>query len=797
MGAWHDYCRHGRTAGHGGRLALTGRYAGRVFVQTAAALLCGLLLAGPASAGSWSTQGAGVTSYDLRDVDAVSLTAASAAGDFGRVLQTANGGTSWTEYTPALIGHFQGVAFFDTGHGLAVGGGGKIYANDGVPGVWTSMTSGISSDLYGVAYADSAQNACAVGAGGAIRRTANGGASWGAVDSTTTATLRAVAFDSTGANGVAVGDGGVIVRSVDGGVTWATVTSGVAVDLKDVTFASSTNGWAVGCYDTILFTDDGGATWSPVTHTGTGDNLNGVSAPDTSRVWAVGDNGTVLFTRDAGTTWTVTPSVPTTRDLFAVGFADAGHGWAVGCRGTIVKYVYEQPAVAITGNDGAWHTPPVTLTFTATVDPDLSVSTMEYSTDGGSTWASVPGSGAVRTLAVSTQGVTTVQARCSDSAAQTGPVAQTVARVDGTQPAVSCSGVPASWVSTPVVLTLTGTCGPSGIASVQYRVDGGAWQTASGSGTVYAATIAGNGLHTVACKATSNAGMVSAVNSVSVPIDDVTPVVTAHGVPAGWSPKAVGIHFHATHGPSGIAAVRYQVNGGDWHSASGSGSDYYHTISSKGVHAVNYFATTNSGATSAVGSVNVRIDTAVPVATAGQKPLANKYGYNRDTVNVILRKKGLGPSGGFLYYRVGRNGPFLKYKTTIPVEADGLTKVYYYAQSGAGLKSKTKTCTLHIDSTIPVSDVLNDLVRAKTGSYARLTYRIEDDFSPKAKVQLVIYHGSKESRMNLGLVPTNKDLSCRIRTATVEGAYEFTFYAMNLAGTPDPMPSRGTLMLIR
>jgi photosystem II stability/assembly factor-like uncharacterized protein len=760
-------------------------------------MTCTLLPAASAFAGSWSTQGAGVTSYDLRDVDAVSLTAAAAAGDFGRILQTANGGTLWTEYSPALIGHFQGVAFFDASDGLAVGSGGKIYSNSGVPGVWTALTSGVGADLYGVAYADSAQTACAVGAGGVIRRTINGGASWAGVASSTTATLRAVAFESNGVNGVAVGDGGVIVRSTDGGATWASVTSGVAFDLKDVTFASATNGWTVGCYDTILFTDDAGATWSTVTHTGTGDNLNGVAAPDTSRVWAVGDNGTVLFTRDAGSTWTVTPSVPTTRDLFAVGFADAGHGWAVGCRGTIVKYVYDQPSVAITGNDGAWRTPPVTLTFTATVDPDLSVSSMEYSTDGGSTWTIVPGSGAVRTLAVSTQGVTTVQVRCTDSASQTGPAAQTIVHVDGTTPAVSCSGAPASWVSTPVALTFTCVCGPSGIASMQYQVDGGAWQTASGSGAVYTATIAGNGLHTVAYKATSHAGMVSAANSVSVPIDDVAPAITVHGVPAGWSPKAVTIHFHATHGPSGIAALRYQVNGGEWHSASGSGSDYYHTVSSKGIHTVNYFATTNSGATSAVGTVHVRIDTTVPVATAGQKPLANKYGYNRDTVNVILRKKGLGPSGGFLYYRVGRSGAFLKYKTTIPVEADGLTRISYYAQSGAGLKSKTKTYTLHIDSTIPVSDVLNDLVRAKVASYATLTYRIEDDFSPKAKVQLVIYHGSKESRMNLGLVPTNKDLSCRIRTAAVEGAYEFTFYAMNLAGTSDPMPSRGMLMLIR
>ena len=389
-------------------------------------------------------------------------------------------------------------------------------------------------------------------------------------------------------------------------------------------------------------------------------------------------------------------------------------------------------------------------------------------------------------------------ARATDSDAQVSATQQTTVRVDAVQPTVAVSGQPGGWAYAPVTLAFATTQGPSGIGSVQYQVDGGAWQTASGSGSAFTGTVAGDGAHTVAYKATSGAGVVSATGGVNVHIDGVFPSVAVHGVPAGWSAKAVTIHFHVTHGPSGVAAMLYKVGDGAWAGATGSGADYYHTIATKGTHTVHYRATSGAGLTSSAASVHVRIDPTKPVATANCKPLPNKNGYNRDTVNVILRKKNLGPSGAFLYYRVGGSGAFLKYKTTIPVEADGVTKVYYYAQSGAGVKSRTGTFSVRIDSTIPLSDVLKKDVVTVPNSTVTLKYRIEDDFSPKAKVQLAIYatEGRKETRMNLGLVPTNKDLSCTVRVGAKPGEYAFTFYATNLAGTIDPMPERGTITVL-
>jgi hypothetical protein len=124
--------------------------------------------------------------------------------------------------------------------------------------------------------------------------------------------------------------------------------------------------------------------------------------------------------------------------------------------------------------------------------------------------------------------------------------------------------------------------------------------------------------------------------------------------------------------------------------------------------------------------------------------------------------------------------------------------VYYYAQSGAGVKSRTGTFSVRIDSTIPLSDVLKKNVLTAPNSTVTLKYRIEDDFSPKAKVQLAIYatSGRKETRMNLGFVPTNKDLSCTVKVGATPGEYAFTFYATNLAGTSDPMPERGTIIVL-
>ncbi len=93
------------------------------------------------------------------------------------------------------------------------------------------------------------------------------------------------------------------------------------------------------------------------------------------------------------------------------------------------------PTITITGADSSWHKSALTLGVTAAGDTALTLSKLEYSTDG-STWTKMPGSGNTRNLTISADGTTNVTVRATDSAAQTATDSATV-RIDSTPPTLT------------------------------------------------------------------------------------------------------------------------------------------------------------------------------------------------------------------------------------------------------------------------------------------------------------------------------------------------------------------------
>lgn len=182
---------------------------------------------------------------------------------------------------------------------------------------WTAQTSGVATNLNGVAVGSSAR--VAVGAGGVIRRSTDG-TSWSAQTSGVGTALNAVIW--SGSQFVAVGNGGVILTSPDG-ETWTAQTSGVSSDLNGVCYASSVY-VAVGESGEIL-TSANGTSWTART-SGTTANLNAVAYVVNLFV-AVGASGNIITSPD-GTTWTKQTSGTTTyyavapsTDYFVIGGA--------------------------------------------------------------------------------------------------------------------------------------------------------------------------------------------------------------------------------------------------------------------------------------------------------------------------------------------------------------------------------------------------------------------------------------------------------------------------------------------
>ena len=119
----------------------------------------------------------------------------------------------------------------------------------------------------------------------------------------------------------------------------------------------------------------------------------------------------------------------------------------------------------------------------------------------------------------------------------------------------------ASWYTSSVGVSITATDATSGIASIQYSVDGGGWQSTAPTLT--------DGVHTVQIKATDNAGNVSST-SVSASVD-ATPPVSAFLSPAEGSTTNISgnqeVHLtgSTSDATSGVAGAEISLdNGATW-----------------------------------------------------------------------------------------------------------------------------------------------------------------------------------------------------------------------------------------
>jgi hypothetical protein len=369
--------------------------------------------------------------------------------------------------------------------------------------------------------------------------------------------------------------------------------------------------------------------------------------------------------------------------------------------------------------DGAYvGTATVTL---AAQDAGSGVATIEYSLDGG---AFSVYTGAVT---VTAPGAHTVAYRATDVAGNTsevGSVAFTVAEPDpgDTTPPVVTAQVTGeqdadgAYVGSATV-TLTAEDADSGVATIEYDLDGAGW-------TTYAEPVVINepGMHMLSHRATDNAGNTSATRMthlvvVEPPVEDTTPPVVTAAVAGeqdadGAYVGAATVTLSAQDDDSGVETVEYALDGGVFTAYTGAV-----VVDEPGEHTLRYRATDVAGNTSAEGSTSFTVaeppveDTTPPVVGAAVTGDLDDAGAYVGTATVTLTAQDGGSGVATVEYDLDGAG-FQPYTEPVVVSAAGEHTVRFRATDVAGNTSEPGSTTFTVVAP-PLEDVTPPAVTAE------------------------------------------------------------------------------------
>jgi photosystem II stability/assembly factor-like uncharacterized protein len=258
-----------------------------------------------------------------------------AAGDFGTLLRSTDGGATWTGVRTDTTDPLTRISIPDANTVLVGGGCTLLASSDGGKTFKGRPLKCGGSSIASLTF-PSASHGYVLLANGSLLRTTDGGTTFTA-GGTIPGTPADVFFtdSSTGFAVTHSSTNGGIYRTTDGGSTWFPRGTS-AQPLNGVFFPTAGTGYAVGNSNMVLKTTDGGETWNPkaATTAPTAD-LTSIRCADVSTCvasTAAGDR--VIRTRTGGDSYDAL--TPSTSKVFAMSLISAAKGVAVGADGAIV-----------------------------------------------------------------------------------------------------------------------------------------------------------------------------------------------------------------------------------------------------------------------------------------------------------------------------------------------------------------------------------------------------------------------------------------------------------------------------
>ncbi len=194
------------------------------------------------------------------------------------------------------------------------------------------------------------------------------------------------------------------------------------------------------------------------------------------------------------------------------------------------------PVTTVTGADTAWHAKAVSLTFKAVDNAGgTGVAATQYKVGAGA-WTKAASLAFPAPADHSGDGVHVVSYRSIDDAGNLEKTRTCTVKIDTTPATTTVAGADAAWHDKAQTLTFAALDkGGSGVACIEYALDGGAWTKAAALTLPAPADHSGDGAHSVAFRALDKAGNVAPSQTVTVRIDTrrPQPVAAAATVTSG------------------------------------------------------------------------------------------------------------------------------------------------------------------------------------------------------------------------------------------------------------------------
>ncbi len=201
------------------------------------------------------------------------------------------------------------------------------------------------------------------------------------------------------------------------------------------------------------------------------------------------------------------------------------------------------------GQNG-WHKTAFTVTPNG-ADATSGIASQQVSLDQ-SNWSS--------SLNISTDGVTTVYSQAKDNASNLSSITSTTVSLDTTPPTMSVTLPLTStgWYTTQPAVSVTANDATSGVASIDYSLDGGPYQPSL-------ATMS-DGVHSFTVQGTDRAGNSVTSGPYTVKVDTIPPQSVFVSPAEGSTAVAIGNHFVMTgttsDATSGVAGAQISLNDG-------------------------------------------------------------------------------------------------------------------------------------------------------------------------------------------------------------------------------------------